>query len=100
MNVVTWNVQGLKSRLYQQNRWKLRRDLEEYILGGFADIIMLQEHHLISTRLNLQDIWHSHDFQQKRDSLLFSWLGGRNNGPTLSRINHIYVGEALEAKGG
>ena len=41
MNVVTWNVHGLRSQLDQQNRRKLRRDVEEYILGGVADIIML-----------------------------------------------------------
>ena len=51
MKIVTWNVQGLRSQLGQQNIWKLRRDLEEYILGGAADIIMLQKHHLDSTRL-------------------------------------------------
>ena len=50
MKIVTWNVQGLRSRLDQQNRWKLRRDLEEYLSGSVADIIMLQEHHLNSTQ--------------------------------------------------
>ena len=232
MKIVTWNMQGLRSRLDQQNRWKLRRDLEEFFLGSVADIIMLQEHHLDSTQskevrdllpiswrtiwdptigedgnhsgictlirenlaqgliheeslipgrahfctlaiqgqrwnfmnvyapnsrtkratfwertllqvagteewciggdfnmiesihnssnnnpivlqgrerkqweklcvhLNLRDIWHSDNFQRKRDSLLFSRSDGRNSGPTLSRIDRIYVGEALEAKGG
>ena len=51
MKIVTWNVQGLRSRLDQQNRWKLRRDLEEYLSRSVADIIMLQEHHLNSTQL-------------------------------------------------
>ena len=42
MKIVTWNVQGLKSRLDLQNIWKLRRDLEEYLLGSVADIIPFQ----------------------------------------------------------
>ena len=54
----------------------------------------------LCVHLNLRDIWHSDNFQRKRDSLLFSRSDGRNNGPTLSRIDRIYVGEALEAKGG
>ena len=62
MNIVTWNVQGLRSPPDQQNRWKLRRDLEEYILGGVADIVMLQEHHLNSTRS-----------KEVKDLLLGSW---------------------------
>ena len=52
----------------------------------------------LCVHLNLRDIWHSDNFQRKRDSLLFSRSDGRNSGPTLSRIDHIYVGEALEAK--
>ena len=50
--------------------------------------------------LNLRDICYSNNFQQKRDSLLFSQSDGRISGPTLSRIDRIYIGEALEAKGG
>ena len=42
--------------------WKLRRDLEEYLSGSVADIIMLQEHHLDST--------HS---KEVGDLLLGSW---------------------------
>ena len=50
--------------------------------------------------IHLWDIWHSNNFQRKRDYLLFSWSDGRISGLTLSHIDHIYVGEALEAKGG
>ena len=39
-----------RARSDQQNRWKLRRDLEDNLLGSVADIIMLQEHHLDSTQ--------------------------------------------------
>ena len=54
----------------------------------------------LCVHLNLRDIWHSDNFQRKRDSLLFSRSDGPNSGATLSRIGRIYVGEALEAKGG
>ena len=55
----------------------------------------------LCVHLNLLNIWHSNNSQQKRDSLdLFSRSDGRNSGPNLSRIDRIYVGEALEAKGG
>ena len=54
----------------------------------------------LCVHLNLRDIWHLNNFQRKRDSLLFSRSDGQNSWPTLSRIGCIYVGEALEAKGG
>ena len=50
--------------------------------------------------LNVCDIWHSANFPHKNDSLLFSQSNTGNSGSTLSRINHIYTGEALEIKGG
>ena len=49
----------------------------------------------LCVHLNLCDIWHSDNFQRKSDSLLFSKSDVRNSGPILSRIDHIYVGEAL-----
>ena len=54
----------------------------------------------LCVHLNLRDILCSDNFQQKRDSLLFSRSDGQNSGPTLSPINRIYVGEALEANRG
>ena len=36
----------------------------------------------------------------EKGTLIFSRSDGRNSGPNLSRIDRIYVGEALEAKGG
>ena len=53
----------------------------------------------LGAHLNLREICHSDNFQCKRDSLLFSQSDGWNNGPTLSCIDRIYVGKALEAKG-
>ena len=53
---------------------------------------------MLYIHVNLRDIWHSTNFQCQSDCLLFSRSNARNSRYTLSHIDHIYVGEALEAK--
>ena len=50
--------------------------------------------------LGLHDVWHLADFARERDSLGFSRSDRRIGGMNLSRIDRIYVSDALSDYGG
>ena len=50
--------------------------------------------------LGLHDVWHLADFARERDSLRFSRSNRRIGGMNLSRIDRIYVSDALSDYGG
>lgn len=51
-------------------------------------------------RLRISDAWHHPGFVHERDNLLFSCSDSRIGGTNLSRLDRLYVSDALGEKGG
>ena len=50
MRIVSWNVQVLGGLWYKRMRGRLRLELQNVLVGGPIDVLLLQEHHLNQRR--------------------------------------------------